>query len=148
MPPCDHNSAAVGGKGTGAAIVICRVANNTEGGVADQRAAVAADPRAGVEADAADCSAVGSPPVRPQYSCPAAADSADAAVVGGAVVGDGRVVAADSADAAVVGGAVVGDGRVDLRLFLLLCWMLWFPGSCCRPSLTVLRRQVLVGFEQ
>ena len=80
------------------------MANNTEGGVADQRAAVAVDPRAGVAADAADCSAVGSPPVRPRwYSCPAAA-SAWAAVA--------DAVAADSADPAVVGGAVVGDGRV------------------------------------
>ena len=101
--PWDHNSAAVGGRGTGAAMVVRRVANNTEGGVADQRAAVATDPWAGVAADAADCSAVGSPPVRPRYSCPATA-SAWAAVA--------DAVAADSADPAVVGGAVVGDGRV------------------------------------
>ena len=79
------------------------MANNTEEGMANQRAAVAADPRAGVAADAADCSAVGSPPVRPRYSCPAAA-SAWAAVA--------NAVAADSADPAVVGGAVVDDGRV------------------------------------
>ena len=77
--------------------------NNTEGGVADQRAAVAADPRDGVAAEAADCSAVGSSPVRPRYSCPAAG-SAWAAVA--------DAVAADSADPAVVGGAVVGDGGV------------------------------------
>ena len=53
-------------KGTGAAMVVRRVVNNTEGGVADQRAAVAAAPRAGAAADAADCSAVGSSPVRPR----------------------------------------------------------------------------------
>ena len=47
-------------------MVVRRVENNTEGGVADQRAAVVADPRAGVAADARDCSAVGSPPVRPR----------------------------------------------------------------------------------
>ena len=93
------------------------MANNTEGGVADQRAAVSADPRVGVAADAADCSAVGSPLVRPRYWCPAAApawaavadavdaDSADPAVVGGAVVSDGRVVAA--AVAVAVLGVVV-----------------------------------------
>ena len=74
------------------------MANKTEGGMADQRAAVAADPRAGVAADAADCSAVGSPPVMPRYSCPAAG-SAWAAVA--------DAVAADSADP-----TVVGDGRV------------------------------------
>ena len=90
--------------------------NNTERGVADQRVAVATDPRAGVAADAADCSTVGSPPVEPRYSCPAAgsawaavadavaAGSVDPAVFGGAVADDGRVVAA-----AV---AVVDDGRV------------------------------------
>ena len=91
--------------GTGAAIVVRRVTNNTEGGMADQRAAVAADPRAGAVADTADCSAVGSPPVRPRYSRPAAA-SAWAAVA--------DAVAADSADPAVDCGddAVVGDGRV------------------------------------
>ena len=71
--------------------------------MADQWAEVAADPRAGVTADAADCSAVGSPPVKPRYSCPAA-DSAWAAVA--------DAVAADSADSAVGGGAVVDDGRV------------------------------------
>ena len=81
------------------------MANNTEGGVADQRAAVAADPRAGAAEDAADCLAVGSPLVRPRYSCPAASsvgvDVADAA-------------AADSADPAVDcdDGAMVGDARV------------------------------------
>ena len=92
------------------------MANNTERGVADQRVAVATDPRAGVAADAADCSTVGSPPVEPRYSCPAAgsawaavadaiaAGSVDPAVFGGAVADDGRVVAA-----AV---AVVDDGRV------------------------------------
>ena len=64
---------------------------------------MAADPRAGVTADAADCSAVGSPPVRPRYWCSAAA-SAWAAVA--------DAVAADSADPTVVAGAVVGDGRV------------------------------------
>ena len=72
-------------------------------GVADQRVAVAADPRAGVSADAADCLAVGSPPVRPRYLYPAAGSAWTA-------VADG--VAADSADPAVFGGAVVGDGRV------------------------------------
>ena len=101
-PPWDHNSAAVGDRGTGAAMVVRRVANNTEGGVADQRAAVAADPRAGVAADAADCSAIGSPPVRPRYSCPAAG-SAWAAVA--------DAVAADSADPAVARGEVIDDGR-------------------------------------
>ena len=84
------------------------MAKNTEGGVADQRAAVVADPRAGAANDAENCLAVGSPPIRPRYSCPtagsagfavanaAAADSADPAVDcdDGAVVGDGRVVAA------------------------------------------------------
>ena len=81
------------------------MANNTEGEVADQRAAVAADSRAGAAEDAADCSAVGSTPVSPRYSCPAAA-SAWAAVA--------DVVAADSADSAVDcdDGAMVGDGRV------------------------------------
>ena len=34
--PWVHNSAAVGGRGTGVAVVVRRVANNTEGGVADQ----------------------------------------------------------------------------------------------------------------
>ena len=97
-PPWDHNSAVVGDKGTGVAMVVRRVANKTEGGMADQRAAVAADPRAGVAADAADCSAVGSPPVMPRYSCPAAG-SAWAAVA--------DAVAADSADP-----TVVRDGRV------------------------------------
>ena len=72
--------------------------------MADQRAAVAADPRAGVAADdIADCSAVGSPPVMPRNSCPAAG-SAWAAVA--------DAVAADSADPAVVGGAVVDSGHV------------------------------------
>ena len=84
-------------------MVIRRVANNTEGGVADQRVAVATDPRAGVAADAADCSAVGSPPVEPRYSCPAAG-SAWAAVA--------DAVAAGSADPTLFGGAVVDDGRV------------------------------------
>ena len=86
-------------------MMVRRVANNTEGGVAGQRAAVAADPRAGAAADAADCSAVGLPPVRPRYSCPAAA-SAWAAVA--------DAVAADSADPAVDcgDGAVVSGGRV------------------------------------
>ena len=79
------------------------MANNTEGGVADQRVAVATDPRAGVAADAADCSAVGSPPVEPRYSCPAAG-------LAWAAVAD--AVAAGSADPAVFGGAVVDDGRV------------------------------------
>ena len=78
------------------------MANNTEGGVADQRVAVATDPRAGVAADAADCSTVGSPPVEPRYSCPAAG-SAWAAVV--------DAVAAGSVDPAVFGGAVADDGR-------------------------------------
>ena len=77
--------------------------NNAEGGVANQRAAVAADPRAGAAEDAADCLAVGSPPVR--TLCPAAASA-------GAAVAD--AAAADSADAAVDCDdvAVVGDGRV------------------------------------
>ena len=81
------------------------MANNTEGGVADQRVAVAADPRAGAAEDAADCLAVGSPPVRTRYSCPAVA-SAEAAVSDAA--------AEDSADAAVdcEDVSVVGDGRV------------------------------------
>ena len=81
------------------------MANNTEGGVADQRAAVAADPRAGAAEDAADCLAVGSPPVRTRYSCPAAASV-------GAAVAD--AAAADSTDAAVDCDdvSVVGDGRV------------------------------------
>ena len=79
------------------------MANNTAGGVVDQRAAVAANPWAGVAADASDCSAVGSPPVRPRYSCSAAASA-------WATVAD--AVAADLTDPAVVGGAVVGDGRV------------------------------------
>ena len=74
-----------------------------EGGVADQRAAVGADPRAGVAADAADCSAVESPPVEPQYSCLAAGSAWAAAA---------DAVAADSADPVVFGGAVVDDGRV------------------------------------
>ena len=81
------------------------MANNTEGGVADQRAAVAADPWAGAAEDAADCLAVGSPQVRTRYSCPAAASA-------GAAVAD--AAAADSADAAVDCDdvSVVGDGRV------------------------------------
>ena len=97
------------------------MANNTEGGVADQRAAVAADPRAGVAADAADCSAVGSPPVMLRYSCPAAG-SAWAAVT--------DAVAADSADPAVVGGAVVDDRLVAAAvvavavLYVVVLWKL------------------------
>ena len=71
--------------------------------MADQRAAVAADPQAGVAADAADCSAVGPPPVRPRYSCPAA---------GSAWAAASDAVAADLADPAVFGGAVVDDGCV------------------------------------
>ena len=84
-------------------MMVRRVANNTEGGVADQRAAMATDPRAGVAADAADCSAVGSPPLGPRYSCPAA---------GSAWTAVADAVAADSAYPVVFGGAVVGDGRV------------------------------------
>ena len=64
--------------------------------------AVATDPRAGVAADASDCSTLGSPPVEPRYSCPAAG-SAWAAVV--------DAVAAGSVDPAVFGGAVADDGR-------------------------------------
>ena len=81
------------------------MANNTEGGVADQRAAVVADPRAWAAEDAADYLAVGSPPVSTRYPCPAVA-SAGAAVANAA--------AADSADAAVDCDdvSVVGDGRV------------------------------------
>ena len=90
--------------------------------MADQRAAVAANPRAGVAADAADCSAVGSPPVRPRYSCPAAA-SAWAAVA--------DAVAADSADPAVVGGALVGGGRVDAAAVAVAVLGVVVPGSCC-----------------
>ena len=72
--------------------------------MANQRTAVAADPRAGAAEDAADCLAVGSPPVTTRYSCPAAA-SAEAALADAA--------AADSADAAVDCDdvAVVSDGR-------------------------------------
>ena len=105
LPAEGGNSAAVGDRGTVAAMVVHRVANNTEGGVADHRAAVAANPRAGVAVDAADCSAVGSLPIRPRYSCLAAA-SAWAAVA--------DTVATDSADPAVDcgDGTVVGDGRV------------------------------------
>ena len=73
-----------------------------KGEVADQRAAVAADPQSEAAEDATDCLAVGSLQVKPRYSCPAAA-SAGTAVVDAA--------AADSADPAVDcdDGAVVGD---------------------------------------
>ena len=117
------------------------MANNTEEGVANQRAAVAADPRAGVAADAADCSAVGSPPVRPRYSCPAAA-SAWAAVADAVATTRTRLTLLWLVVLWLVMDVLL------LRLLLLLCWMLWSPGSCCRPSLTVLRRKVVMGFER
>ena len=79
--PWVHNLAAVGGRGAGAALVVRQVVNNTVGVATDQRAAVAVDPRAGDAEVAADCLAVGSPPVRTRCSCPAAASA-------GAAVGD------------------------------------------------------------
>ena len=86
-------------------MVVRRVANNTEGRVADQRAVVAGDPRARAAANAADCSAVGPPPVRPRYSCPAAASAW--ATVADAVAANSANPAIDCGD-----GTVVGDGRV------------------------------------
>ena len=115
------------------------MANNTVGAVADQRAAVAAYPRAGAAEVAADCLAGGPPPVRARCSCPAAA-SAEAAVADAAAAGS----AGAAVDCDAVAVAVVGDGVLLLRLLLLLCRILWSFGSCCRPFLTVLRRQVLM----
>ena len=103
-PPWAPNSAAVGGRGTGAAVVVRQVANSTVEPAADQWAAVAVDLRAGAVEVAADCLAVGSPPVRIRCSCPAAAwagavvtgaaAAVDCDIVAVAVVGNGRVVAA------------------------------------------------------
>ena len=120
------------------------MANNKEGGVADQWAAVAADPRAGAAEDAADCLAVGLPPVRPRYSCPAAASA-------GAAVAD--AAAADSADPAVDcdDGAVVGNGRVAAAavaaavLDVVVLWKLLptLPDSAAAAGVDVVRA---VGF--
>ena len=94
-----HNSAAVGGRGTGVAVVVRQVANDTVG--------AAADPRAGAAEVAAYCLAVGSPSARIQCSCPAAA-SAGAALADAAAAGSAG--AAVDYDAGAV--AAVGDGRV------------------------------------
>ena len=114
--------------------------------------AVATDPRAGVAADAADCSTVGSPPVEPRYSCPAAgsawaavadavaAGSVDPAVFGDAVADDGRVVAA-----AV---AVADDGRVAAAAVAVAVLDVVVPRKLLPNLSTVLRRQVLMGFER
>ena len=96
-----------GSRGTGAAAVVRRVVNNTVEATADQRAAVAADPRAGAAEFAAARLAVGSPPVRTRCSCPTAA-SARAALAASAVAGSlGAAV-----DCGAVAVAVLGDGRV------------------------------------
>ena len=89
-------------------MVVRQVANNTIGAAADQRAAVAADPRAGATEVAADCLAGGSPQVMALCSCPAAA-SAGAAVAsaGAAVASAGAAVA--SAGAAVTDAAAAGS---------------------------------------
>ena len=81
------------------------MANITEGGGGGPAGGGGADPRTRDAENAADCLAVGSPPVRTRYSCPAAASA-------GAAVAD--AAAADSADTAFDfdDAAVIGDGRV------------------------------------
>ena len=83
------------------------MAISTVEATADQRAAVAADPRAGDAELAAARLAGRSPPVRTWCSCPAAAP-AGAAVAASAVAGSlGAVV-----DCGAVAVAVLGDRRV------------------------------------
>ena len=83
------------------------MANNKVGAAADQRAAVAADPRTGAAEVAADCLAGVSPQVRARCSYPAAA-GAGAAVADAAAAGSAGAVV----DCDVVAVAVVGDGYV------------------------------------
>ena len=113
------------------------MANNTEGGVVDQRVAVATDPRAEVATDAADCSAVGSPPVEPRYSCPAA---------GSAWAAMADAVAAGSADPAVFGGAVVDTVAV---LDVVVPWKLLpnLPDSAAAAGVDGVREAPAVSPE-
>ena len=93
-----HDTEAVGGRGTDAAVVVRQVANDTVG--------AAADPRAGPAGVAADCLAGGLPQIRAECSCPDTA-SAEATLADAAAAGSAEAAVDCDAVAAAVPDVVV-----------------------------------------